>query len=221
LVIDNFEHVLGAAGLLGRLLAMCESLIALVTSREPLSLAGEHRVVIAPLEVPREPERTTLHELEATPATAMFLATARRHDSRFVPAADSAPLIAKLCAQVDGLPLGLELAAGATQLLSVQELALDLSDAMRSLAVGARDSAARHRTLDATIDWSYGLLDEPQRRAFVRFAVFAGGASLDAAEAITGATPAVLSALLATDESQGAGQNISGSNRSRSGRAGA
>lgn len=197
LVIDNFEHLLGAAGLLGRLLATCESLTALVTSREPLSLAGEQRVVIAPLEVPPEPERTTLHELEATPATAMFLAAARRHDSRFAPAADSAPLIAKLCAQVDGLPLGVELAAGATQLLSVQELALDLNDAIRSLAVGTRDSAARHRTLDATIDWSYGLLAEPQRRAFVRFAVFARGATLDAAQAITGATPAVLNALLA------------------------
>ena len=197
LVIDNFEHVLGAAGLLGRLLATCESLTALVTSREPLSLAGEHRVVIAPLEVPQPPERTTLQELDATPATAMFLAAARRHDSRFAPAAQSAPLIAGLCAQVDGLPLGLELAASATRLLSVQELALDLDGAMRSLAGGTRDSAARHQTLDATIDWSYGLLDEPQRRAFVRFAVFAGGASLDAAQAITGATRIVLNALLA------------------------
>jgi predicted ATPase/DNA-binding SARP family transcriptional activator len=197
LVIDNFEHVLPAAGMLGGLLAACGGLKVLVTSREPLSLAGEHRVVIAPLEVPALPERVSLGELETMPASAMFLAAARRHDSRFAPTLATAPLIAGLCARVDGLPLGLELAAGATRLLSVQELALDLDGAMRNLAVGTREAAARHQTLDATIDWSYGLLDEQQQLAFVRFAVFAGGAGLDAAQAVTSQTPSTLLALVA------------------------
>jgi predicted ATPase/DNA-binding SARP family transcriptional activator len=197
LILDNFEHVLPAAGVLGRLLSTCDGLKALVTSREPLSLAGEHRVVIGPLEFPPLPEQATLAELETTPATAMFLAAARRHDSRFTATAESAPLIAGLCAQVDGLPLGLELAAGATRLLSVHELAVDLDTALQSLAAGPRDAPARHQTLEATIRWSYSLLDEPQQLAFVRFAVFAGGASLEAARAVTGATPAVLQALVA------------------------
>ena len=75
--------------------------------------AGEHRVVIAPLELPLAPERATLEELATTAATAMFLAAARRHDSRFTPTAEVAPLIAGLCAEVDGLPLGLELGRSA------------------------------------------------------------------------------------------------------------
>jgi predicted ATPase/DNA-binding SARP family transcriptional activator len=196
LVIDNFEHVLSAAGVIGRLLAGGERLKVLVTSREPVSLVGEHRVVIAPLEIPAKPEQATLNDLETTPATAMFLAAARRHDTRFAPTTEVAPVIAGICAQVDGLPLGLELAAGATRLLTIRELAVDLEGALRTLAAGPRDAPARHQTLDATIHWSYGLLDEPQQWAFARFAVFAGGASLDAVHAITGATPAVLQALV-------------------------
>jgi predicted ATPase/DNA-binding SARP family transcriptional activator len=196
LVLDNFEHVLDAAGRLGRLLAASEGDMVLVTSRERLSMSGEHRVEIAPLEIPPQPERATLDDLEATPASAVFLAAARRHDSRFAPTVETAPLIAGLCAQVDGLPLGLELAAGATRLLTIQELAVDLGGALRTFASGPRDGAARHHTLDATIGWSYGLLDATQKRAFVAFAVFAGGASLDAAQAVTGATPAMLHALV-------------------------
>jgi predicted ATPase len=169
----------------------------LVTSRDPLSLAGEHRVVVAPLEIPPRPERTSVHELEATAATAMFVAAARRHDSRFAPTDAGAPLIARLCSRIDGLPLAVELAASATRLLSVEELAADLDGALHGFTAGGRDVPARHRTLDATIDWSYGLLDEAQRRAFVTFAVFSGGASLDAARAVTGVTTAVLDALLA------------------------
>jgi len=196
LVIDNFEHVLNAAGAIGRLLAGCERLKVLVTSREPLSLGGEHRVVIAPLEIPAQPEQATLEELETTPATAMFLAAARRHDSRFAPSTEVAPLLAEICVQVDGLPLGLELAAGATRLLTIRELAVDLEGVLRTLGAGSRDTPARHQTLDAAIRWSYGLLDEPEQTAFVRFAVFAGGSSLNAAHAVTGATPVMLQALV-------------------------
>jgi predicted ATPase/DNA-binding SARP family transcriptional activator len=197
LIIDNFEHLLEASGWLGRLLADCEGLTVLVTSREALSLAGEHHVVVRPLEVPALPDQTTVNELETTAATALFLAAARRHDSRFSLTTDSAPLIARICAGLDGLPLALELAAGATQLLAVEELAPGLEEALAQLGRGPRDAPARQRTLDATIEWSYNMLDEPQRAAFGRFAVFAGGATLPAAQAITGATLATLQALVA------------------------
>jgi predicted ATPase/DNA-binding SARP family transcriptional activator len=197
LIIDNFEHLLEAAGSLGRLLAECEGLTVLVTSREALSLAGEHHVVVRPLAVPALPDQTTVEELETTAATALFLATARQHDSRFSLTADSTPLIAGICAGLDGLPLALELAAGATQLLTVEELAPGLDEALAELGAGPRDAPARQRTLEATIDWSYSMLDEPQRAAFARFAVFAGGATLPAAQTVTGATLATLQALLA------------------------
>jgi predicted ATPase/DNA-binding SARP family transcriptional activator len=197
LIIDNFEHLLEAAGWLGRLLAECEGLTVLVTSREALSLAGEHHVVVRPLEVPALPDQTTVDELETTAATALFLAAARRHDSRFSLATESAPLIARICVGLDGLPLALELAAGATQLLAADELASGLDEALIELGRGPRDAPARQRTLDATIEWSYNMLDESQRAAFGRFAVFAGGATLPAAQAITGATLATLQALVA------------------------
>jgi predicted ATPase/DNA-binding SARP family transcriptional activator len=197
LIIDNFEHVLEAAGWLGRLLADCEGMTVLVTSREALSLAGEHRVVVRPLEVPPLPDQTTVDELETTAATAVFLAAARRHDSRFSLAANEARLIAGICMRLDGLPLALELAAGATRLVAVEELAAGVDGALTELGAGPRDAPARQRTLDATIEWSYGRLDGPQQAAFARCAVFAGGATLPAAQAVTGATLPTLQALVA------------------------
>ncbi len=157
-----------------------------MTSREGLSLAAEHQIVVRPLMVPPRPDATTVDELEATAATALFMAAARRHDSRFTVSSASAPVIAAICSDVDGLPLALELAAGATQMLTVDELAAGLDRALGEVAHGPRDAPARQQTLAAAIQWSYDLLDAPHRAAFTRFAVFAGGATLPAAQAITG-----------------------------------
>lgn len=177
LVVDNFEHVLDAAGLIGKLNGTCPRLTVLITSREALSLAAEHRVVLGPLPLPPVAPLTSVADLESTSGTALFLAAARRRDSRFAVSETDPPLIAEICTRLDGLPLALELAAGRTGLLGVRELAAGLDPALGSLSTGVRDVAVRQRTLQATIDWSYRLLDTGLQTTFVQFAVFAGGAT--------------------------------------------
>lgn len=194
LVIDNFEHVLDGAILVSELLDVCPLLKVLVTSREPLGLRSEQRSAVAPLAVPSE--NATVAELESTPATALFVALARRRDSHFAPTDVNARTIARICTRLDGLPLALELAAARTGLLSVNELSEHIDRAIDDLGAPPRDVPDRHRSLHATIEWSYRLLDVDQQHAFNRFAVFAGGAMLDAALAVTGATSETLEALM-------------------------
>jgi predicted ATPase/DNA-binding SARP family transcriptional activator len=196
LAIDNFEHVLQAADLIGELHARCPDLSLLLTSRERLSLAAEHRVIIAPLAVPA-PDLATLAAIESTAGSALFVAAARRRDSRFTLSAAAAPAIARICTRLDGLPLALELAAARTEVLGVEELAAGLGEAVTDLGLGPRDAPDRQRTLHATIEWSYRLLDEALQRVFRSFAVFAGGATLEAAQAVTGADLATIEALIA------------------------
>ena len=187
LVIDNFEHVLEAAPLVARLLAHCATLTVLATSREALDLAAEQVYPVAPLALPAGGERLTAAGVQASPAGALFLAAARRHDPSLRVDDASARAIAEICTRLDGLPLAIELAAARTGLLSPESLAARLDRALATLAGGPRDAPARQRTLRATIDWSYRLLGSRERAAFARFAVFAGGATLDDAEAITDA----------------------------------
>jgi predicted ATPase len=197
LVVDNFEHVLDAAVLVADLLAASPGLSVLVTSREPLDLTGEHRVMIEPLAFPNVSEDVTVAELEATDATALFLAAAHRRDGSFEATPANAQTIAWICARLEGLPLALELAAARTGALGVRALAERIDAAVSDLGAGPRDAPARQQTLRATIDWSYRLLDANQSQAFVRFATFAGGATLDAAKEITGASHETLEALVA------------------------
>jgi predicted ATPase len=197
LVIDNFEHLLDASGVVGDLLGACAALKVLVTSREALNLSAEHRVVIEPLALPAAPEQATLAELQATAATGLFLAAARRHDARFAPEPGQAPAVARLCVRLDGLPLALELAAARVELLGIDELAVELDAALSGSRRTARDLADRHQTLDATIEWSRALLNDIEQAAFAAFAVFAGGATLAAAEEVTAAPRDVLHALIA------------------------
>jgi predicted ATPase/DNA-binding SARP family transcriptional activator len=195
LAIDNFEHVLEAAELVAELHGSCPALVLLITSREVLNLAAEHRVIVAPLAVPAI-QTATVDEIESIAGSALFLAAARRRDNRFAVTTTSAPAIAQICARLDGLPLALELAAARTGVLAVEELAQRLGEAVIDLGVGPRDAPDRQRTLHATIEWSYRTLDEPLQRSFVKFAVFAGGATLDAACAVTGAELAAVEALI-------------------------
>jgi len=187
LVIDNFEHLLEAAPLVARLLAECQSLTVLATSREALDLAAEHVYPVAPLALPADAEELTAAGVEASPAGALFLAAARRHDPSLHLSKGSASAIAEICTRLDGLPLAIELAAARARLLSPESLAGRLDRALATLARGPRDAPERQRTLRATIDWSYRLLGSREQAAFARFAVFAGGATLDDAEAITDA----------------------------------
>ncbi|MFZ1993569.1 MAG: BTAD domain-containing putative transcriptional regulator, partial [Solirubrobacteraceae bacterium] len=146
LAVDNFEHVLEAAELLAELHATCQELALLVTSRETLDLAGEHRVLVAPLAVPAL-ETASAEEIESIAGSALFLAAARRRDIGFVVSSTAAPAIAQICARLDGLPLALELAAARTGVLAVEELAARLGEAVTDLGVGPRDAPDRHRTL--------------------------------------------------------------------------
>ncbi|MGN6871864.1 MAG: BTAD domain-containing putative transcriptional regulator [Solirubrobacteraceae bacterium] len=195
LVVDNFEHVLPAATLVGELIASCPRLTVLATSREPLNLLSEHQYAVEPLPLPARPDQASVGEIESTSGTALFVAAARRHDHSFALTAATAPVVAELCARLDGLPLALELAAARIGVLTIEQLAVRLGDALSALGPGARDAPERHQTLRATIEWSYRLLTADEQRAFIRFTVFAGGATLEAAEAITGASLETLEAL--------------------------
>jgi predicted ATPase/DNA-binding SARP family transcriptional activator len=195
LAIDNFEHVLEAAGLVGELHGTCAELALLVTSRETLNLAAEHRVIVAPLAVPAI-DTATVGEIESIAGSALFLAAARRRDSAFEVSSTAVPAIAQICARLDGLPLALELAAARTAVIDVEELAARLGEAVTDLGVGPRDAPDRQRTLHATIEWSYRMLDTPLQRAFVKFAIFTGGATLEATRAVTGADVGTIESLI-------------------------
>ncbi len=180
LVIDNFEHVLDAAPLVSELHATCRRVTVLVTSREALEVAAEHRMVVSPLALPPATPDTTLTDVEAAPASALFLAAARRRDAAFVVTGRNAPTVAQICKRLDGLPLALEIAAGRTELVSIDELAAGIESLIDGAGTGSRDAPARQRTVHATVEWSYRLLDNQTRGVFENFAVFAGGATLDA-----------------------------------------
>ena len=196
-VLDGFDHLLAGAPLVAELLAACPNLTVLVTSREPLRLSGEYVHAVAPLAVPDVGVAVGPRDLPRFAATAMFLDRARARDHTFVAASDDAAHVVAICRRLDGLPLALELAAARVGVLSVRELAARLERSLSVLGSGPRDAPARHATLRATIDWSVRLPTAEERRAFARFAVFAGGATVEAAEAVTGATLDVLDSLVA------------------------
>jgi predicted ATPase/class 3 adenylate cyclase len=185
LVVDNLEHVLGAAPLIGRWLSACPALAVLATSREPLGLQAEERYPVAPLELPARTKTPAAEALADVGAVALFCARARVRDPAFDLDDDNAPGVAEICRRVDGLPLAIELAAARCGLLSPDEIAQRLQHALGALGSGPRDAPARHQTLRATIDWSHELLSDPEKQCFARFAVFAGGATVNAAETIT------------------------------------
>ena len=165
LAVDNFEHVLDGAELIAGLLAESDVLTVLATSREPLNVAAEHRFLLQPLALPAQPDRATVAEVQSAPASALFLAAARRHDAAFEVSPMTASAVAQICARLDGLPLALELAAARTAVYSVSELVGDLGDTLGEVAGAPRDAPARHRTLRATIEWSHRLLNEQERAA--------------------------------------------------------
>jgi len=190
LVIDNCEHVIGAvARLCAELLATCDDLRVLATSREPLAVTGEARYRLAPLSLPGEDG-----DAGGSEAVALFADRARRADARFTLDRESRQAIGRLVTRLDGLPLAIELAAARVEALGVAQLLDHLDDRFALLAGADRLEIGRHRSLAATMEWSYQLLDDRQRRVFRRLSVFPGSFTLEAAEAVAGAstTPAVL-----------------------------
>jgi predicted ATPase/DNA-binding SARP family transcriptional activator len=185
LVVDNFEHVLAAAPVLGRLLEVCPTLTVLATSREPLSLHAEERYPVSPLALPELGMLDDPEALAGVDAVALFCERARAHDPDFALADANPGVVAEICRRLDGLPLAIELAAARCGVLSADEIAERLGAALGALGGGPRDAPARQQTLRATIDWSHNLLGDPEKECFARFAVFAGGATIEAAETVT------------------------------------
>jgi predicted ATPase len=181
LVLDNLEHLLGAAGQLAELVARCPQLAVLVTSRAPLRVLGEVEYPLQPLAVPA-PTSSDVVEVTACPAVRVFAERARSVSPSFDVTDDNAPAVAALCRRLAGIPLALELAAARVRYLTPQALLARLDDAMAR--AGGPDLPARQRTMRATFDWSYDLLDEPEQRLLRLLSVFAGGCPLEAIEDI-------------------------------------
>jgi predicted ATPase/DNA-binding SARP family transcriptional activator len=196
LVLDNFEHLLAGASLPADLLARCPGLTVLATSREPLRLAAERLYAVDPLAVPPEGD-APLPGDQRYPSVALFVDRAVAHAPDVRLDRRSSPHIHHLCRRLDGLPLALELAAARVGLLEVDELAERIDEALALLTRGTRDAPERQRTLRATIDWSYRLLSDSERRAFGRMALFPGGVELAVAEQVTDASIDELDSLVA------------------------
>ncbi len=196
LVLDNFEHLLAGAPLPADLLARCPGLTVLATSREPLRVAAERVYTVDPLAVPPEGD-APLPGDHRYPSVALFLDRAVAHHPDFRLDRRTTPHIHHVCRRLDGLPLALELAAARVGVLEADELAARLDDALALLTRGPRDAPARQRTLRATIDWSYQLLNDAERRAFGRMALFPGGVELAVAERVTEASIDELASLVA------------------------
>jgi non-specific serine/threonine protein kinase len=182
LLLDNFEHVLPAAPLVSELLAAASDVKVLVTSREALHLYGEQEYFVPPLALP-EPTFSA-SELAQCESVALFVQQARTVKSAFELKEENGLDVAKICVRLDGLPLAIELSAARIKLLTPEALLARLSSRLDALTGGARDLPARQQTLRNTIEWSYNLLDEGEKTLFARLAVFRGGRSLEAIEAI-------------------------------------
>ncbi|HVC31032.1 MAG TPA: hypothetical protein VND24_07580, partial [Steroidobacteraceae bacterium] len=198
LLLDNFEHLLPAAPVIAELLTRCPALVVLVTSRAPLHLRWEHAYPVHPLALPDAADLSSLEDLAAVPAVALFLERARAVRPDFSLSEESAAAVAAICRHLEGLPLALELAAARLRLLAPDMLLARLTGVgsaaapdspLQLLRGGPADAPARQQTLRDAIGWSYRLLSEGEQILVRRLAVFAGGCTLAAVEAVCGAAP--------------------------------
>jgi predicted ATPase/DNA-binding CsgD family transcriptional regulator len=184
LVLDNCEHVIGAAAeLCANLVAAADDVRILATSRERLRVAGEACYRLAPLALPGPEDAADGGGGEAV---ALFVDRARRADAHFALAEGDGPVVGRLVARLDGMPLAIELAAARVEALGVAGLAGRIEDRFSLLAGGDRLAADRQRSLAATVEWSYQLLDDRERRVFRKLSVFPGPFTLEGAEAVAG-----------------------------------
>jgi predicted ATPase len=182
LIIDNFEHVVAAAGVLSQLITETDRVLLLVTSRERLRLSGERVVEVPPLEVPELVDDADV--LRRSDAVELFIDRARAAGSDLDLDQDELETIAEICRRLDGIPLAIELAASRAKVVGPEELLRRLDRRLSFLTGGPRDLPLRQQTLRSTIAWSHDLLDDSERRLFARLGVFAAGFSLDAAETV-------------------------------------
>jgi predicted ATPase/DNA-binding SARP family transcriptional activator len=192
LVIDNMEHVADAAAQVAALLATCPHLVTLVTSRSRLQLMGEQEYPVQPLAVPDVSSAISNWDglalpgmaLEDVPAVALFTRRAQAARPDFTLDGPNGTAVAEICRRLEGLPLAIELAAARVRLLPPADLLAQLEHPLAVLTGGPRDAPARHRTLRATIGWSYDLLPSEEQDLFARLSVFAGGCTLGAIDVL-------------------------------------
>lgn len=186
-VLDNAEHVVGAAAKLAEAITRsCPRAGLLITSREPLGISGEHVVRVPPLPIPPA-DLAIADRLAAFESVQLFAERAAMHRQGFAVDDLNGAAVAAVCARLDGNPLALELAAARLGSLSVSEINARLDQRFRLLTGGSRTAQPRHQTLRALIDWSYDLLTEEERILLDRLSVFVGGWTMEAAEAVTSA----------------------------------
>jgi predicted ATPase len=186
IVLDNCEHVIGAA------VTFCESILRaapgvkiLATSRQALCCSGEQVFEMPPLSLPPDDAKRP-EAIRETAAVELFVERATSADANFQMADEDAPVVARICRHVDGLPLAIEIAAGWVGALGLETLDAKLGGSIRSWLRARRSAPLRHSTLHATLEWSYDLLSAAEKKVLLRLAVFAGSFNLQAAEAVAG-----------------------------------
>ena len=187
LLLDNFEHLAGAAAFVADLVSTGPRVKVLVTSRAPLRLRAEHELPVAPLAPPDVTRPVAVDALAANPAVDLFVRRAQAVTPDFALTAANAAAVAAICQRLEGLPLALELAAARVRILPPPAMLARLEHQLTFLGGGAVDLPARQRTMRAAIGWSYDLLDPAERRLFRRLGVFVGGCTIPAIEAVCGA----------------------------------
>ncbi|MFN8591749.1 MAG: tetratricopeptide repeat protein [Thermomicrobiales bacterium] len=190
LILDNCEHVLPGMAIAGSLLAACPRLNVLTTSRSRLRLRGERDVPVHPLALPESDASPPLAGLAGVAAVRLFVERTQAVRPDFALTPENAPAVAGICRRLDGLPLAIELAAARARILTPGVLRDRLEQRLPLLNDGPRDAPERHRTMRDTIAWSYDLLSASEQSLFRRLAVFAGGFTLAAAEALAAIDPA-------------------------------
>ncbi len=189
LVLDNCEHLVAAAAALAdRVLAACPQVRIMATSREPLNITGEALWTVGPLTLPPDPAATSLSAersvVQESASVRLLTQRARAVVPSFAVTHDNAPAVAAICRALDGMPLAIELAAARLRTMAPEQIAARLDDRFQLLSSGSRTAMPRHQTLRAVVDWSWDLLDDAERALWRRFSVFAGGATLEAAEQV-------------------------------------
>src|SRR5215207_6071760 len=184
LVLDNFEQILASAALLDALLSAAPGLKVLATSRTALRLYGEHEFAVPPLSLPDTGSLPPVEHLTRYEAVRLFLDRARAIRPDFSLTEENAPAVIEICSRLDGLPLAIELAAARIKLLPPQAMLSRLGNRLKLLTGGARNLPERQRTLRNAIAWSHEMLDEGEKTLFARLAVFSGGSTLEAIEAV-------------------------------------
>jgi predicted ATPase/class 3 adenylate cyclase len=190
LILDNCEHVIAAtARLADALLKTCPGVVLLATSREALSVAGEHAYPVPLLDVPPRSASLTAAQAMGHSAARLFIERAASALGRFSLTDGTAPVVAEICRKLDGIPLAIELAAPRLKVLTVEALLARLDNQLRLLTAGSRTAVPRQQTLHAAIEWSYALLSEAEQAMLCRLGIFAGSFTLEAVAAVATGAP--------------------------------